>query len=87
MYAILLILVNLPTMILNSGLYTITCMLLFADDSVLFTTDHLIRQAELNTLYEHSVQWGLKTDVNTVKVCVFEKRKLNRTVKCYINKE
>ena len=35
-------------------------MLLFADNIVLFTTDHVSFQAQLNFLYEYSVKWGLK---------------------------
>jgi len=49
-------------------------MLLFADDIVLFTTDHVSLQAQMNSLYEYSVKWGLKINVNKTKVCVFEKR-------------
>jgi len=61
-------------------------MLLFADDIVLFTTDYVSLQVQLNSLYEY-VKWGLKINVNKTKVCVFEKRKVNRNIKFYINKE
>jgi len=62
-------------------------MLLFADDIVLFTTDYVSLQAQLNSLYEYSVKWGLKTNVNKTKICVFEKRKVNRNIKFYNNNE
>jgi len=62
-------------------------MLLFADAIVLFTTDHVSLQAQLNSLYEYSMKWGLKINVNKSKVCVYEKRKVNRNIKFYINNE
>jgi len=59
-------------------------MLPFADDIVLFTTDSVSLQAQLNSLYEYPVKWDLKTKT---KVCAFEKRKVNRNIKLYINNE
>ena len=50
-------------------------MLLFADDIALFTTDANSLQALLDNVYEYSVKWGLKINVNKTKVCIFEKRK------------
>jgi len=45
-------------------------MLLFANDSVLFTTDHVSLLAQLNSLCEFVVEWGLNIYVNKTTVCV-----------------
>ena len=52
-----------------------TNLLLFADDIVLFTTDRLSLQSQLNNIYEYSSKWGLKINISKTKLCIFEKRK------------
>ncbi len=62
-------------------------MILFADDIVLFTTNQLSLQAQLDAIYSYSVKWGLKINVNKTKICVFEKRKtvVNSEINLSIN--
>ena len=64
-------------------------MILFADDIVLFTTNQLSLQAQLDAIYSYSVKWGLKINVNKTKICVFEKRKtvVNSEINLSINGE
>ena len=52
-------------------------LILFADDIVLFTTDPVSLQAQIDALYMYSRKWGLKINVSKTKVCCFEKRKQN----------
>jgi hypothetical protein len=54
-------------------------LILFADDIVLFTTDHASLQSQLDNLYLYSEKWGLKININKTKVCVFERRRNNST--------
>ena len=35
-------------------------MILFADDIVLFTTDHDSLQEQVNNLFDYSTKWGMK---------------------------
>ena len=60
---------------------------LFADDIVLFTTDPVSLQAQINNLVNYSDAWGLKININKTKICVFEKRKRLNNVEFYIYNE
>lgn len=62
-------------------------MLLFADDIALFTTDPNSLQAQLDTIYNYSVKWGLKINVQKTKICIFEKRKSKHNFTWYIDGE
>lgn len=62
-------------------------MILFADDIVLFTTDPNSLQAQLDKIYDYSLKWGLKVNVNKTKVCVFEKRRTDHNNVFFINNE
>jgi len=63
----------------DKGIELLSMYLLFADDIALFTTDHVSLQAQMNSLYEYSVKWGLKGYVNKTNLCVFEKKRLIET--------
>ena len=41
-------------------------LMLFADDIVLFTTDHISLQAQIDNIYQYSLRWGLKINVKKV---------------------
>ncbi len=43
---------------------------MFADDIVLFTTNHQTLQSQVNLLFRYSEKWGLKINVSKTKVCV-----------------
>ena len=60
-------------------------LLLFADDIVLFTTDPLSLQAQVDNIYNYSHKWGLKINVNKTKVCVFESRRSVHNCRININ--
>ena len=62
-------------------------LILFADDIVLFTTNPESLQAQIDSIYQYSVKWGLTINVNKTKVCIFEKRKSNHDQRFYINNE
>ena len=62
-------------------------LILFADDIVLFTTDPISLQHQLDNIYEYSVHNGLKINVNKTKVCIFEKRKQQHNLNFVINGE
>ena len=60
-------------------------LLLFADDTVLFSTDPVELQLLLNKLNDfmtclwglaklYSTEWGLKVNTSKTKICVFQKR-------------
>ena len=51
------------------------CLLLFADDLALFTTDKHSLQAQLDSIHLYSTRWELAINVAKTKICVFEKRK------------
>ena len=55
--------------------YLSLCMLLFADDIVLFTTDPHSLQSQLDAISNYSSTWGLKINVGKTKICIFERRK------------
>ena len=48
-------------------------MIVFADDIVLFTTDHVSLQAQLDSLYQYSCKQGLEINFNKRKKCKFKK--------------
>ena len=50
-------------------------LILFADDIVLFTTDPVSLQKQIDAVQRYSLKWGLKINVAKTKVCIFEKRK------------
>ena len=50
-------------------------LIAFADDIVLFTTDPVSLQAQIDQIQRYSLKWGLKINSNKTKVCIFEKRK------------
>ena len=54
-------------------------MLLFADDIVLFTTDYVSLQAQLDSLYEYSVKWGLKSMLTKLKYVFLKRERLIET--------
>ena len=60
---------------------------MFADDIVLFTTDPLNLQAQIDRIQLYSERWGLEINVNKTKVCFFEKRKSTHNVSFEINGE
>ena len=62
-------------------------IILFADDIVLFTTDPVSLQAQIDNIYQYSVKWGLTINVKKTKVCIFEKRRSNHDNQFYINGE
>jgi len=62
-------------------------MVLFADDNVLFTTNPVSLQNQLNDIYLYSNKWGLKINVNKTKICIFEKRKSRCSYSWLINNE
>ena len=59
-------------------------MLLFADDIVLFTTDPLSLQSQLDAISNYSSMWGLKINVDKTKICIFESRKSRNDISCFI---
>ena len=61
----------------NADLHLLSVfMLIFADDIVLFTTNPVSLQNQLNNLYLYSTKWGLKININKTKICIFEKTKM-----------
>ena len=52
-------------------------LMLFADDIVLFTTDPVSLEAQIDNIYQYSLRWGLEINVKKTKLCIFEKRKQN----------
>lgn len=62
-------------------------MLLFADDMVLFTTNPLSLQSQLDSLYVYSLKWGLKININKTKICIFSKRRSVNDYHWFINNE
>lgn len=62
-------------------------MVLFADDIVLFTTDPVSFQSQIDCIYQYSIKWGLSINVNKTKICIFEKRKQVHNLHFYINGE
>lgn len=61
-------------------------LILFAD-IVLFTTDPVSLQDQINNLCRYSEKWGLKINVRKTKVCIFEKRRQFHIEDFYINGE
>lgn len=63
-------------------------MILFADDSVLFTTDPTSLQVQMNILYRYSDKWGLKINVKKLKYVFLKKKtRQNHPEEFYINHE
>jgi hypothetical protein len=63
-------------------------IILFADDIVLFTTNPVSLQSQIDNIFHYSEKWGLKINVNKTKICVFEKRRSNDVnIDFYINGE
>ena len=60
-------------------------LILFADDIVLFTTDPISLQAQIDNVVNYSEKWGLKININKTKICVFEKRKKFNNVEFHVN--
>ena len=58
---------------------------MFADDIVLFTTDPVSLQAQINCIHDYSRNWGLKINVKKTKICIFEKRRSLHGTDFYIN--
>lgn len=48
-------------------------LILFADDIVLFTTNPLSLQHQLDNVQGYSIKWGLKINKAKTKICVFRK--------------
>jgi hypothetical protein len=72
----------------NADLHLLSVfMLIFADDIVLFTTNPVSLQNQLNNLYLYSSKWGLKININKTKICIFEKRKCRCNYTWSINNE
>ena len=59
-------------------------LMLFADDIVLFTTDPISLQAQIDSIYQYSSKWGLRINVNNIEICIFEKRKQNHGSEFFI---
>jgi hypothetical protein len=59
-------------------------MLLFADDLVIFTTNVQSLQAQLDSLYVHSVKWSPKIKVKKSNILVFKKRKTKIDNNCLL---
>lgn len=62
-------------------------MILFADDIVLFTTNPVSLQAQIDKITQFSERWGLKINVSKTKVCIFETRKQNVYPDIFVNGE
>jgi hypothetical protein len=62
-------------------------IMLFADDIVLFTTDPVSLQAQVDSLYQYSCKWGLTINMAKTKLYVFEKRKSRNLPYIFINGE
>ena len=62
-------------------------LFLFTEDIVVFTTDHHSLQAQLDSIFNYSLTWGLKINVNKTKGCIFEKRKQLHNLQWVINGE
>ena len=60
-------------------------LILFADDIVLFTTDPVSLQSQIDSIYYFPVKWGLKINVDKTKIWVFESRKSKNTQKFLID--
>ena len=60
-------------------------LILFADDTVLFTTSLESLQSQVDSLYQYSCKWGLEINIEKTKVCVFEKRKSFKQQNIFIN--
>ena len=58
--------------------------LLFADDIVLFTTDPLSLQSQLDAISNYSSVWGLKIIVDKTKFCIFAIRKSRNDISWFI---
>ena len=81
------IIINIDTLT-NTDIQMLSMyLILFADDIVLFTTDPVSLQSQIDNLYEYSIIWGLKININKTKVCIFEKRRQNHNTEIYINGE
>ena len=61
--------------------------MLFADDIVLFTTDPISLQAQIDNIYQFSSRWGLKINVRKTIICIFEKRKENHGTEFFIENQ
>ena len=62
-------------------------MILFADDIVIFTTNPISLQSQIDSIYHYSEQWGLNINVNKTKVCIFRKRKQAHNLEFHIGDE
>ena len=62
-------------------------LILFADDIVLFTTDPVSLQSQIDSIYQYSERWSLKINIRKTKLCVFEKRKLSNYPAIFVNNE
>ena len=60
-------------------------LILFADDLVLFTTNPVSLQAQIDSIVKYSESWGLEINVKKTKICIFEKRKSICDINFYIN--
>ena len=60
---------------------------MFADDIVLFTTDPVSLQSQIDSIYQYSERWSLKINISKTKLCVFEKRKLSNYPAIFVNNE
>ena len=48
-------------------------MILSADDIVIFTTNPISLQSQIESIHHYSEQWGLKINANKTKVCISKK--------------
>ena len=62
-------------------------LLLFADDIVLFKTDPISLQTQIDNVHSYSTRCKLIINVKETKICVFEKKKQNRTMEFRIGGE
>ena len=60
-------------------------LILFADDIVLFTTDPVSLQAQIDCIYDYSCKWSLEINIDKTKICVFEKRRSPKDQLFHIN--
>ena len=51
--------------------------MLFADAIVLINTDPISLQSQIANKYQYSSRWGLKINVEKIKIGIYEKRKEN----------
>ena len=58
--------------------------MLFADDIVLFTSELISLQDQIDNIYQYSSRWGLKINIKNTKICILEKGKENHGSEFFI---